>query len=152
MATERANRPYAGMNYRVKIGDSDESSAAAGFSEVSGLGLEVSIAEYRAGNAPTNEPVKVPSIVKTPDVTLKRGVIGELELLHSWVDALRNGDEKARRNVTIELMSEDRSTVGQTWRLFNAMIMSYKGPSLTGTSADIAVEEVVLSAERIEMS
>ncbi len=152
MATERLNRPYAGVNFRVKIGDSDENSATAGFSEVSGLGLDVSIAEYRAGNAPTNEPVKVPAIVKTPDVTLKRGVIGELELLHEWADALRNGDESARRNVTIELLSEDRSTVAQTWRLFNAMIMSYKGPSLTGTSADIAVEEVVLSPERIEMS
>lgn len=152
MATERANRPYAGMNYRVKIGDSDESSAAAGFSEVSGLGQDISIAEYRAGNAPTNEPVKVPTVVKTPDVTLKRGVIGELELLHEWLNALRNGDESARRNVTIELMSEDRSTVGQTWRLFNTMIMSYKGPSLSGTSADIAVEEVVLSAERIDIS
>lgn len=151
MATER-NRPYVGMNYRVKIGDSDESAVAAGFSEVSGLGLDISIAEYRAGNAPTNEPVKVPAVAKTPDVTLKRGVIGELELLHEWANALRNGDETARRNVTIELMAEDRSTVGQTWRLFNTMIMSYKGPSLTGTSADIAVEEVVLSAERIEMS
>ena len=151
MATLRANRPYAGMNYRVKIGDADETAATAGFSEVSGLGLDVSIAEYRAGNSATNEPVKVPAIVKTPDVTLKRGVIGELELLHEWVDALRNGDESARRNVTIELMSEDRSSVAQSWRLFNAMIMSYKGPSLTGTSADIAVEEVVLSAERIEM-
>jgi phage tail-like protein len=151
MATER-NRPYVGMNFRVKIGDSDESSVAAGFSEVSGLGLDVSIAEYRAGNAPTNEPIKVPAVVKTPDVTLKRGVIGELALLHEWVNALRNGDESARRNVTIELMSEDRSTVGQTWRLLNTMIMSYKGPSLTGTNANIAVEEVVLSAERIEMS
>ncbi|MEM9869892.1 MAG: phage tail protein [Pseudomonadota bacterium] len=152
MATERANRPYAGMNYRVKIGDSDENAAIAGFSEVSGLGLDVSVAEYRAGNAPTNEPVKVPSVVKVPDVTLKRGVIGELELLHEWVDALRNGDESARRNVTIELLSEDRSTVAQTWRLFNAMIMSYKGPSLTGTSADIAIEEVTLTSESIQMS
>lgn len=152
MATERANRPYAGMNYRVKIGDSDENSAEAGFSEVSGLGLEISIAEYRSGNAPTNEPVKIPSVVKTPDVTLKRGVIGELALLHEWVNDLRNGDESARRNVTIELMAEDRATVAQTWRLFNTMIMNYKGPTLTGTGSDIAVEEVVLAAERIEMS
>ena len=152
MATERAHRPYPGMNYQVKIGNADENSAVAGFSEVSGLGLEVSIAEYRAGNAATNEPVKVPTVVKTPDVTLKRGVIGELALLHEWVNDLRNGDETARRNVTIELMAEDRTTVAQTWRLFNAMIMKYEGPSLTSTDTNVAVETVTLASERIEMS
>jgi phage tail-like protein len=152
MATERANRPYNALNYKVRIGDADENSPQAGFSEVSGLGLEISISEYRAGNAATNEPVKVPGVVKTPDVTLKRGVIGELAILHQWANDLRNGVESARRNVTIELMSEDRSTVAQTWRLFNAMIMNYKGPTLSGTGTDIAVEEVVLAAERIEMS
>lgn len=152
MATERLNRPYNQFNYRVKIGDADENSQQAGFSEVTGLGLEIGVSEYRAGNAPTNEPVKVPGVVKTPDVTLKRGVIGELATLHEWVNDLRNGVETARRNVTIDLLSEDRATVAQTWRLFNTMIMKYTGPSLNGKGTDVAVEEVVLAAERIEMS
>lgn len=152
MATQRLARPYPGINYRVKIGDNDETAAESGFSEVSGLGMEISIVEYRAGNAATNEPVKIPSVVKTTDVTLKRGVIGELALLHEWADALRNGDERARRNVTIELLAEDRVTVAQTWRLFNAMIMSYKAPSLAAANGEVAVEELTVAAERIEVA
>jgi phage tail-like protein len=152
MATERLNRPYNQFNYRVKIGEGDENAPQAGFSEVSGLGMEIGIVGYRAGNAPTNEPVKVPGIVKTPDVTLKRGVIGELATLHNWLNDLRDGTEGARRNVTIELLSEDRADVAQTWRLLNTMIMKYEGPSLNGTGTEVAVESVTLAAERIEMS
>ena len=66
MATERPDRPYSQFNFRVSWDDLDENGAQAGFQEVSGLGMEITIAEYRAGNAATNEPVKVTGTVKTP--------------------------------------------------------------------------------------
>ncbi len=152
MATERLDRPYSQFNFRVSWDDLDENSAQAGFQEVSGLGMEITIAEYRAGNAATNEPTKITGTVKTPDVTLKRGVIGELSTLYNWLNEVRNGSQIALKNVTIKLMSEDRETVAQTWRLINSRPMKYTGPSLNGKGTDLAVEELVLSAERIELN
>jgi len=152
MATERLDRPYSQFNFRVSWEDLDENSAQAGFQEVSGLGMEITIAEYRAGNAATNESTKITGTVKTPDVTLKRGVIGELSTLYSWLNEVRNGSQVALKNVTIKLMSEDRETVAQTWRLINSRPMKYTGPSLNGKGTDLAVEELVLSAERIELN
>lgn len=152
MATERLQRPYSQFNFRVSWDGLAEDSFQAGFQEVAGLGMEITIAEYRSGNAATNETTKITGTVKTPDVTLKRGVIGELATLYNWLNEIRNGSQTALRNVTIKLMSEDRETEAQTWRLINARPMKYTGPSLNGKGTDLAIEELVLSAERIELS
>lgn len=152
MATERLDRPYSQFNFRVSWDDLDEMSAQAGFQEVSGLGMEITIAEYRAGNAATNEPTKITGTVKTPDVTLKRGIIGELITIYNWLNEVRNGSQTALKNVTVKLMSEDRETVAQTWRLINSRPMKYTGPSFNGKGTDLAIEELVLCAERIELN
>lgn len=148
MATER-DRPYSQFNFRVSWDGLDENSVQAGFQEVSGLGMEITVAEYRAGNHPDNGPMKITGTVKTPDVTLKRGVIGSLDL-YGWLNEVRNGAQTALRNVTIRLMSEDRETVAMEWLLLNARPMKYTGPSLNGKGTDLAIEELVLAAERID--
>lgn len=150
MATER-NRPYSQLNFRVSWDGLDESSVQAGFQEVTGLGMEITVAEYRAGNAATNEPIKITGMVKTPDVTCKRGVIGSLDL-YNWLNAVRNGAQDQLKTVTIKLMSEDRTAVAQEWRLINARPMKYTGPSLNGKGTDLAIEELVLASERIELA
>jgi phage tail-like protein len=158
MATQERDRPYSQFNFRVSWepatdneGDSmGEESVEAGFQEVSGIGMEITVAEYRAGNFPTNEAIKVTGMVKTPDITLKRGVMGRLDL-YQWLNDVRDGSQRQLKNVTIRLMTEDRNAVAQEWLLKNARPMKYTGPSLNGKGTDVAVEELVLSAERIEM-
>ena len=56
-----------------------------------------------------------------------------------------------RKAVTIKLMAEDRETVAVTWKLVNARPMKYTGPALNGKGTDLAIEELVLSSERIEL-
>ena len=158
MATE-SERPFSQFNFRVSWqpasdheGDTlAEDSVQAGFQEVSGLGMEITVAEYRAGNASTNEPIKVTGTVKTPDVTLKRGVIGSLDL-YTWLNEVRDGAQNQLKNVTIKLMAEDRQTEAMSWKLFNARPMKYTGPSLNGKGTDLAIEELVLAAERITIA
>jgi|OpeIllAssembly_1097287.scaffolds.fasta_scaffold03056_2 phage tail-like protein len=158
MATQVRDRPYSQFNFRVSWepatnndGDSmGEESVEAGFQEVSGIGMEITVAEYRAGNFLTNESMKVTGMVKTPDITLKRGVMGRMDL-YKWLNDVRDGSQRQLKNVTIRLMTEDRSAVAQEWLLKNARPMKYTGPSLNGKGTDVAVEELVLSAERIEM-
>lgn len=159
MATStQRDRPYSQFNFHVLIGADDGSSTAAGFQEVSGLGTEIHAAEYRAGNWKDNSPIKVTGSYKVPDITLKRGVIGELTLLHKWLKEVRdgggnaNGTDNDRKQVVIQLMAEDGVTPAQTRTLSNARPIKYTGPSLTGKGTDVAIEELVLAAEHIEIS
>lgn len=151
MATERQGVPYSQFNFQVTIGDESPDRAQAGFQEVTGLGMEITVAEYRAGNSPENSAVKVTGTYKVPDVTLKRGVMGYLDL-YAWLDEVRSGSQDQKKNVTIDLIGEDHVTKAMTWRLIGARPIKYTGPSLNGKGTDVAVEELVLAAERIELS
>ena len=146
MATER-NRPYSAFNYLVDLGGGTD-DFKAGFQEVSGLGVEVTMQEYRPGNARTNGSIKLATRYKVNDVTLKRGVLGALDLIE-WLNQVRSGED-ARRNITIQLQSEDRSAIAMTWRLEGVQPMKYTGPSLNGNGTDIAIEELGLSVEEIK--
>jgi phage tail-like protein len=150
---QRRDYPYSQFNFTVNIENGpEESSIAAGFQEVTGLGLEITMAEYRNGNDKTNEMRKIPGLFKVPDVTLKRGVIGELDTLHNWIRQFRNGEAPKGRTVTISLYSEQqgRTTVAQTWKLSGAQPMKYTGPSLNAKGTDVAIEELVLSCTNID--
>ena len=148
MATFRET-PYGVFNYLVDLSDGSETDVAGGFSEVSGLNAEVTVAEYRAGNQKVNYVTKVPAIHKSGDITLKRGVIGA-ENLYSWLDQVRSGDVTAKRNVVIKLMSENQAESVVEWRLVNAMPIKWTGPTLTAKGgSDVAIEELVLAGEHI---
>jgi phage tail-like protein len=81
-----------------------------GFSDVSGLGNEVSYSEYRNGNEAANTVRKVPNTFKNDDITLKRG--DRIRLICSiWLKTVREGTADPR-TVTITLLDEARQTVG----------------------------------------
>ena len=151
MATERDAIPYSQFNFMVTLGDEGPDRPQAGFQEISGLGMEINVAEYRSGNSLENAAVKVTGTYKVPDITLKRGVMGYLDL-YQWLDEVRNGAQDQLRTIKIDLMSEDRATVAMSWKLVRARPIKYTGPSLNGKGTDVAVEELVLAAERIELS
>jgi len=147
---EFRDRPYSQFNFLVDLGTGDEASPLAGFQEVSGLGVEITVAEYRAGNEKINAPRKITGLHKVTDVTLKRGVIGSLDL-YEWLNRVRNGEQNALRTVTIALQNEEHTARVQSWVLNGARPIKYTGPSLTGKGTDVAIEELVLSCEYIEL-
>ncbi len=148
MAVERA-RPYSVFNYLVALGTGeDTASPRAGFNELTGLGVEITVQEYRPGNYALSSPMKITGGHKITDVTLKRGVIAALDLWE-WLNAVRTGSQTALRNVTIQLQNEERTEVVMTWKLTNARPIKYTGPSLNGKGTDVGVEELVLAAEDI---
>lgn len=149
MAVERA-RPYAQFNFLVDLGGVDTASIQAGFQEVSGLGFEVAVTEYRNGNEKENAPRKMMGLAKVSDVTLKRGVIGTVDL-YKWLNEVRSGSHDQLKTVTIQLQNEERSGIAMTWKLMNARPIKYTGPSLSGKGSDVAIEELVLACERIEI-
>ena len=146
MAVERDD-PYGNFNFLVDIGAGDAGSVKAGFQEVSGLNVEVTQAEYRNGNEKANHVRKVSGMYKVGDITLKRGLIGALNL-YEWIDTTRKGDKKSMRAVTITLQDEAHQGAVMTWRLARARPIRYNGPSLNGKGGtDVGIEELVLSCE-----
>jgi phage tail-like protein len=142
--------PYSAFNFLVELEAGQGQEVIAGFAEVSGLGAEVTVAEYRNGNAAVNYVTKVPGIHKSGDVTLKRGVIGA-DNIWSWLKEARTANPNIKRNVVIKLMSEDRGDVVVEWKLRGAMPIKWTGPTLTAKGGgDVAMEELVLSVEVIE--
>ena len=151
---ELRDTPYSVFNYLINLGDGTETEVQGGFSEVSGLNAEVTVAEYRTGNTPVNYVTKIPGMHKSGDVTLKRGVIGA-ENLYNWLEQVRSGDVAAKRDVEVKLKNEDPTSQSAvvTWKLHGAMPIKWTGPTLNAKGGtDVAMEEIVLAVEYIEQS
>ncbi len=143
---EERTSPYSAFNFQVDILGGEIS---AGFSEVTGLGAEITMAEYRDGNDQENHVRKVPNINKVSDVTLKRGIIKSQDIW-DWINATRNNGWVSQRTVIVTMLDESRENTVATWKLQNAVPIKYTGPSLNAKGGtDVAMEELVLSAEGV---
>jgi len=138
------------FNFLVDLGTGNTDGPEAGFQECSGIGMEVTVAEYRNGNDKENSVRKITGLNKSTDVTLKRGVIGSLNL-YTWLNDIRNGNQNAFRTVTIQLQNEDHTSVALTWKLLRARITKHTSGPLNAKGTDVAMEELVLAYERLEM-
>ena len=135
--------PYGSFNYTVEF---DSQEVFGGFSDISGLGTEMTIAEYRNGNDPENHVRKIPGIHKVSDVTLKRGIINS-KTVWDWISLVRREGVGGQKQVSITLFDEARNPV-QKWILQGVIPMKYTGPTLAAKGGtDVAMEELVLSAE-----
>jgi phage tail-like protein len=151
MATFRDN-PYGAFNYLVALGGAqgtgDEGTVIGGFSDVSGLGFEVSYSDYRNGSEKTNTVRHVPNTFKNDEVTLKRGLVGSTDLF-DWLKSVREGAID-RRSVKITLLNEAREPVA-TFKLLNAQIKKWTGPTLAAKGGgEVAMEEIHLVHEGID--
>jgi phage tail-like protein len=139
--------PYGAFNFIVDLGN----GPAGGFSDVSGLVTEMTVAEYRNGNEPENHVRKIPGVHKVGDVTLKRGLIGSADLF-DWIRQTRTEGYLAKRDVTVQLLDETRANVATTWKLRGVVPLKYTAPTLAGKGGgDVAMEELVLSCEGFEV-
>ena len=149
MAIQR-DRPYVQFNFLVDLGTGNTDGADAGFQECTNIGMEVTVAEYRNGNEKENSVRKITGLNKSTDVTMKRGVIGSLNL-YQWLNDIRNGDQAALRTLTIQLQNEDHTAIVQTWKLLRARIIKHTSGPLNAKGTDVAMEELVVAYERLEM-
>ena len=155
MAVQRDETPYGAFNFIVALGGDqgtgDEGQIVGGFSDVSGLGIEVSYSEYRNGNEKVNTARKVPNTYKLDDVTLKRGLVGSTRPVR-----LAQGGPRRRgttRATSPSRCSTRRATRSRTWRLRSAQPKKWVGPTLAAKGGgEVAMEELHLVHEGIEYS
>ena len=144
--------PYGAFNFLVNLnGDVAPDEPLGGFSDVSGISTDITVAEYRNGNEKTNHVRKVPGVHKVADVTLKRGIVKSGDLW-DWIDQVRTQGPAAKREVVITLRDEAGKDV-QSWTLRGVVPLKYTGPTLAGKGGgDVAMEELVLSAEGLDLT
>ena len=146
MPTLREDRPYMQFNFKVEI-DGKE----GGFQEISGIGTEVAVSEYRQGNDKENNVRKMTGLNKAADITLKCGVMG-FDVVFNLLDEVRTGKSGNGKSVKIMLMNEDRSDTNpvMTWKLKNARATKVTYGPLNAKGSDVAMEELVIAYERLE--
>ncbi len=149
MAVQR-ERPYAQFNFLVDLGTGATDGPQAGFQECSEIGMSVDVIEYRNGNEKENGVRKLTGLARYPDVTLRRGIIGSLDL-YQWLNDIRNGNQAAYRTVTVALMNEDHASVVQEWKFLRARIIKHVSGPFNARGTDVAMEELTLAYERLEM-
>jgi len=145
MAVQR-DRPYGNYNFLVDFGD----GAKAGFSEVLIPEVSIDVIEYREGGDPESAAHKIPGRAHYSNVVLKRGVAGALNL-YQWMNDVRNGNVRAARTVTIQLLTEDRTDTVWTWKLFRAWPVKYRSSNLEAKGKDVLIEALELAVERLEV-
>jgi len=140
--------PYGAFNFEIAF----DTEAFGGFSDISGLNNEFTMAEYRTGEDPENFTQKIPGVFKCGDVTCKRGIIDSSQI-YAWVeDVRRRGPLGKKKSVVIRLLDEARKPV-VSWTLINVTPMKFSGPTFAAKGGgDVAMEELVLSAEKVSMA
>lgn len=115
------------------------------FQEVSGLDIETQVIEYRAGNSPTFSTIKMPGIVKSGNVTLKKGIFAKDNKFFDWQKNIKMNTIK-RSTVTIKLLDESGSPT-MTWTLANAWPTKITGTDLKAEGNEVAVESIEIAHE-----
>lgn len=118
------------------------------FQEVSGLEAETEVIEYRAGNSKLFSTVKMPGLVKSSYVTLKKGQCNDRAALFEWVrDAKIN--TITRKTATISLLDETNAPT-MIWTLQNAFVV--KVLKLEQSEDDVAIESIELAHEGLTIA
>ena len=143
------NDPYLACNFEVEIvGISDDGKSVKGsFSEVSGLQAEIDVIEYRNGTE-ANSVRKLTGLHKFTNITLKRGIIGDLSLWNWWLNAARGNVQRAV--VVITLLDENRNPV-MVWKLTRAWPCKWTGPLLNAKCNEVALETLEICHEGLEI-
>ena len=144
------NNPYENYNYLVDLGGGNPQALQAGFSEVLLPETTIDVIEYRNGNERESGARKLPGRVHYSNVTLRRGVIGALDL-YQWLDQVRNGDTNALRNVSVMLQNEDRTQVVMTWRFRRAFPARYSFSLLQAKGKEVLIESLELAFDMMDM-
>jgi phage tail-like protein len=120
-----------------------------GFSEVTGLNIEVQPIEYRDGLSPEYSMIKMPGIKKYGNVTLKRGVFKADNEFYNWYNQIKL-NKPERRDITISLLDEEHNPV-MVWKLVNAWPTKITSPDLKANGNEVAIEQLEIAHEGVRI-
>ena len=132
--------PMPKFHFEVKWAGGAGEGMVSSFQEVSGLDIEAQIIEYRAGNNPVFSTVKMPGLIKSSNVTLKKGVFVKDNKFWDWYQQIKM-NTVARTAVTINLLDESGAPT-MVWTLTNAWPTKITGTDMKADGNEVAVETI----------
>jgi phage tail-like protein len=133
----RKEDPYLSFKFRVEL----DGVFSGGFSEVSGLQVEIETEDYREGGVngyihKLAGPARYPS-----NLILKHGLM-DADQLWRWQQSIVRG-AISRQSVSILLMNS-AGQVSWRWNCNQAYPVRWNGPDLRAGSAEVAIETLEL--------
>jgi phage tail-like protein len=119
------------------------------FQEVTGLSIEATPIEYRHGDSPSFQSLKMPGMGKG-NVTMRKGIFINETALWSWLNQI-NMNTMARLTVAVSLMDETGAPQ-MVWTLNNAYPIKVTGTELKTEGNEVAVESVEIAFETMVVS
>ncbi len=136
--------PLPKFHFQVKWDDSE-----VAFQEVSGLDIEAQTIEYRAGNSPVFSTVKMPGLLKTGTITMKKGVFKSDNAIFNWFAEIKM-NTITRKSLTISLLDEEHNPT-MVWKVRNAFPVKVSSTDLKAEGNEVAVETLELAFEGLEI-
>lgn len=121
------------------------------FMSINGLGSESEVVEHKITARQGADTVtrKQPGRLTWGDITLKRGLTGNMDF-YDWINTMLTGDPTAtRKDGSINMYDATGSLIAQ-WNFFQAWPSKVSGPTFSTENSQVAVEEVTLVHEGIE--
>lgn len=129
------------FNFIVRFGDQDFY-----FTEVSGLGSENQLQDFRENEPRFSGDLKTAPGLKSGALTLKRGMFKGDTML--WRKIAGRGLEVQKENVTISLLNEV-GKIARRWKIYNAFPVKIQSADLKADGNEVAIELMELSHEGI---
>jgi phage tail-like protein len=126
-----------------------ESSIRASFSECTGLEVKIQNKKIHPGGL-INEQRVIIEKTEYSDVTLKRGLTDDLAFWE-WVTQVWQPGTSKRRNINVLLFNQAGETM-QCWTLKAAIPVGWKAPPLKADSNTLALEELILAYESLNVA
>jgi phage tail-like protein len=139
-SAQNAIWPLPKFHFQVKWDDTE-----LAFQEVSGLDIETQPLEYRAGNNPVFSTIKMPGMLKTGNITMKKGVFAKDNAIFDWFAEIQMNVIK-RKALTISLLDEAQAPT-MVWKVQNAFPVKVTGTDLKAEGNEVAVESIEIAHE-----
>jgi phage tail-like protein len=136
--------PIPKFHFQVQWG-----GTRVGFTEVTGLDMQVEVIEYREGSSLEYHKVKMPGLQKFSNLTLKRGTIPGDSDFYKWINTI-NLNTAERRDIIISLLNEMHAPV-MTWKAKNAFPVKVQASDLKSDGNEVAIETLELAHEGLNI-
>jgi phage tail-like protein len=136
--------PLPKFHFRVEWG-----GERLGFTEVTGLDVQVEAIEYREGSSPEYSKIKMPGMQKFSNITLKRGSVAGDSDFYKWVNTI-SLNQAERRDVIISLLNETHSPV-LSWKVKNTFPIKLQASDLKADGNEVAIETLELAHEGLSL-
>lgn len=125
------------------------SGTRVGFTEVTGLDMQVEAIEYREGNSKEYSKIKMPGMHKFSNVTLKRGSVSGDKEFYAWINTV-SLNKVERRDLSISLLNEKHEPVF-TWKIKQAFPVKVQASDLKADGNEVAIETIELAHEGLNI-